>query len=223
MPISELQINDSASVSEAELLSSGSTIIGDSTPVGVTSILSGVLYCASEDFVNTRPLQSGNLVIIAGNSSAGTYQLGEVVDRQHVNIAGAADTTGGTAVFYHQSGENLVGVDTTRTHRLYTEAPTLTSVINNINAFLDSPHTGYLSVTRTGGQITQVDSWQDIEHTKRFFKVSVTRSTGQLATLVYSYYAKDGITVLGTETHTVARSSGLVSSIATTTSGFTTL
>lgn len=72
--------------------------------------------------------------------------------------------------------------------------------------------TSFMQVVRSGGQVTEVVYWTDSGMTTRIRDTSITRSGGQVSTIVERQYNASG-SVVQTLTGTVTRSSGQVSDI----------
>lgn len=74
--------------------------------------------------------------------------------------------------------------------------------------------TMYTEITRSGGQVSDVVTWQTAAKLLRVRDVTITRSGGQVSVVVERQYNAAGALVQ-TLTHTITRSSGQAASIAT--------
>lgn len=78
----------------------------------------------------------------------------------------------------------------------------------------DLAETSYAEVTRVTGQVSNVTTWTTSGKTTKIREVAVTRSAGQVATIVRKHYDASGTLIAGqTLTGTVTRLAGRVASI----------
>jgi hypothetical protein len=75
--------------------------------------------------------------------------------------------------------------------------------------------TCYTEVTRVAGLVTNITTWQTAAKLLKVRETSVTRTSGQVSTIVERQYDAAGALISGqTITHTITRSSGRVASIS---------
>lgn len=114
--IAKEDIKDLDIVDSRELLSDGTDAY--QSGVGIVSVTASTktVVVSGGIVYNDDPVESGDLVTIAGNAAAGDYTVDTVTnDTTFTVVETTTDATGGTATFKHPPGALKVGYDPTAT------------------------------------------------------------------------------------------------------------
>lgn len=154
-----------------------------------------ILAADIEAFLDQVTLSSGTQAVVLADGSvsfnqpvAGIYPVNnsDLATKQYVDDTA---TSGGITAIQHEALDTLV-------HRI--------------------AETSYTEVIRSSGQVTSVIVWTNNTKVKKIRETTVTRSSGQVATIVEKQYDSDGNLIIDqTLTHTISRSSGQIISIDT--------
>lgn len=129
--IAKEDITDVDIVDSRELLSDGTDAYQSSVSVTSVTASTKTVVVSGGMVYNDNPVESGDLVTIAGNAAAGDYTVDAVTDDTTFTVVeSTTDATGGTATFNHPPGATKVGVDDTN---LELPASTVQEALENLS------------------------------------------------------------------------------------------
>lgn len=214
-PIRRDDIFDVDVVDAVELASSGSTVINTDTLVSTVSTTKRVTVSSINLNDLETPIESGDIVVIAGNAAAGTYHVDQIIlNTIFTVIESILDSTGGTVSFKYLPGAMKVGLD--KTNLTTTTSTILQNAFGSIDlnhALVATPSDRAITfaATRTSGQVSR-ETWTYTATSLLLKSIDYTRVGGLVTSFVTKIFAEDGTTIIAQTTDTIARTGGVVTS-----------
>jgi len=214
-PIRRDDIFDVDVVDAVELASSGSTVINTDTLVSTVSATKRVTVSSINLNDLETPIESGDIVVIAGNAAAGTYHVDQIIlNTIFTVIESILDSTGGTVSFKYLPGAMKVGLD--KTNLTTTTSTILQNAFGSIDlnhALVATPSDRAITfaATRTSGQVSR-ETWTYTATSLLLKSIDYTRVAGLVTSFVTKIFAEDGTTIIAQTTDTIARTGGVVTS-----------
>lgn len=214
-PIRRDDIFDVDVVDAVELASSGSTVINTDTLVSTVSATKRVTVSSINLNDLETPIESGDVVVIAGNAAAGTYHVDQIIlNTIFTVIESILDSTGGTVSFKYLPGAMKVGLD--KTNLTTTTSTILQNAFGSIDlnhALVATPSDRAITfaATRTSGQVSR-ETWTYTATSLLLKSIDYTRVGGLVTSFVTKIFAEDGTTIIAQTTDTIARTGGVVTS-----------
>ena len=243
--IAKEDIKDLDIVDSRELLSDGTDAY--QSGVGIVSVTASTktVVVSGGIVYNDDPVESGDIVTIAGNAAAGDYTVDTVTnDTTFTVVETTTDATGGTATFKHPAGATKVGVDDVPLSFTAADVqaaleelddlvggcltPDQHKAVRQLIHFInDGPAEGFTSgaykeVLPTGSVFpTSIIWWESSSKLKKIVEKTITRSGGGATNVfptpvVWKIYDTDGSTVLATVSDAVTYSGAVVSTVTRT-------
>ncbi len=202
-------------IDAVELASSGSTVINTDTLVSTVSATKRVTVSSINLNDLETPIESGDVVVIAGNAAAGTYHVDQIIlNTIFTVIESILDSTGGTVSFKYLPGAMKVGLD--KTNLTTTTSTILQNAFGSIDlnhALVATPSDRAITfaATRTSGQVSR-ETWTYTATSLLLKSIDYTRVGGLVTSFVTKIFAEDGTTIIAQTTDTIARTGGVVTS-----------